>query len=63
MPKLKTHKATTKRIKTTASGKLLHRRAFRNHFLSKKSGSRKRNYTKSFELEGKNEKNVKRRLG
>ena len=43
MPKMKTHKATAKRVKLTATGKLVRERAFGNHMLSKKSKGRKRN--------------------
>lgn len=63
MPKLKTHKGAAKRIKITSGGKLLRRNAFRNHFLEKKSASRKRNYTKSTPIKGKTEKTIKRQLG
>ncbi len=63
MPKLKTHKGTAKRIKTTATGKLRRRRAFRNHNLSKKSGDRKRNYSKEFSVEGKEKNTVRHQLG
>jgi large subunit ribosomal protein L35 len=42
MPKMKTHKATAKRIKVTSSGKLLHRPAGNAHMLMKKSSRRKR---------------------
>lgn len=63
MPKQKTHKGTAKRIKVTATGKLLRRNAFRNHFLEKKSASRKRNYTKSTSVKGKSEKTIKKQLG
>ncbi len=63
MPKLKTHKGTAKRIKKTSSGKLLRRRPYGNHFLSKKRASRKRGYSKEYELTGKAQKSVKRQLG
>ena len=63
MPKQKTHRGTAKRIKVTAKGKLLRRNAFRNHFLEKKSASRKRNYTKETAISGKSEKTIKRQLG
>lgn len=63
MPKLKTHKGTAKRIKKSGSGKLLHRRPFKNHFLSKKRASRKRGYGLEYEVTGKAKKNVKRLLG
>jgi large subunit ribosomal protein L35 len=52
-----------KRIRSTGSGKLLRRHAFRNHFLSKKSSSRKRAYGKTFDLDPTYEKTVKRQLG
>jgi len=42
MPKQKTHKGMKKRFKVTASGKAKHRKAFRSHLLSHKSGKRKR---------------------
>ncbi|HBH54756.1 MAG TPA: 50S ribosomal protein L35 [Planctomycetaceae bacterium] len=42
MPKQKTHKGMKKRYKLTASGKVKHRKAFRGHLLSGKSGNRKR---------------------
>jgi large subunit ribosomal protein L35 len=42
MPKQKTHKGMKKRFKLTASGKAKHRKAFRGHKLSHKSGKRKR---------------------
>lgn len=37
MPKLKTHKATAKRVKTTKSGKLMRRKAAISHLLTHKS--------------------------
>lgn len=63
MPKLKTHKGTAKRVKKTSTGKLLHRRPTSNHFLSKKSGSRKRGFAKDYEITGKTRKNAKKLLG
>lgn len=63
MPKMKTHKGTAKRIKQTSTGKLLRRRAFGNHLLSKKSNRRKRIIGSSAEVTGKIAKNVKRALG
>lgn len=35
--KLKSHKGAAKRFKKTGSGNFKHRRAFRNHILTKKS--------------------------
>ena len=43
MPKIKTHKATAKRIKMTGSGKILRSRGFQNH---KKSAKSKRSLRK-----------------
>ena len=63
MPKMKTHKGTAKRVKRTATGKLLRRRAFGGHFLAGKSESRKRTIAKSAGITGKIAKNVKRALG
>ena len=39
MPKIKTHKATAKRFKLTASGKLTKRKAGQDHFNSRESGN------------------------
>ena len=63
MPKLKTHKATAKRIKLTSTGKLTRRRAFGTHMLAKKSKSRKRAIQVSATVGGSIAKNVKRALG
>jgi len=63
MPKLKTHKGMAKRIKQTANGKLLHRRAYRNHLLAHKQGSLKREYVKEFEISAGDHANVKKMLG
>ncbi len=38
MPKIKTHKATTKRFKKTKTGKILKRKAGQDHFNSRESG-------------------------
>jgi large subunit ribosomal protein L35 len=63
MPKLKTHKGMAKRIKISATGKLMHRRAFRNHMLAHKSASAKREYVKEFEISAGDKSNVKVMLG
>lgn len=63
MPKLKTHKGTAKRIKQTASGKIMRRRAFGGHLLAKKSASRKRTINSSAEITGSIRKNIKKALG
>lgn len=63
MPKLKTHKGTAKRVKITKTGKLLRRRAFGNHLLTKKSKSRKRVIKTEAQITGKLAKNLKRAIG
>lgn len=63
MPKLKTHKGMSKRIKVTGSGKLLHRRAFRGHLLGGKQTSLKRTYSQEFEVASGDHANVKEMLG
>jgi large subunit ribosomal protein L35 len=43
MPKQKTHKATKKRFRVTANGKVKHRRAGTSHLNSRLSKKRRRN--------------------
>jgi large subunit ribosomal protein L35 len=47
MPKNKTHKGTKKRIKVTATGKLMRERTFGSHKLTKKSANYKRKLRKA----------------
>lgn len=63
MPKLKTHKGMAKRIKVSGAGKLLRRKAFRNHLLSHKQPSLKRTYVKEFEVSSGDAGNIKKMLG
>lgn len=63
MPKIKTHKGTSKRIKITPTGKVLRRRAFGSHMLAKKSKRRKRMIGTVAEITGKPVKNIKKVLG
>lgn len=42
MPKLKTRRAAAKRFKATGSGKIVRRKAFKNHILEHKNSSRRR---------------------
>jgi large subunit ribosomal protein L35 len=50
MAKNKTHKATKKRVRVTATGKLMHQRPFSSHKLTKKSANRKRKMRKLVEI-------------
>jgi len=63
MPKIKTHKGTAKRVKTSGTGKLIRERAFKNHLLAKKSASRKRNNDGPQSVSRSDTKNIKRALG
>ncbi|MDX2241439.1 MAG: 50S ribosomal protein L35 [Leptolyngbyaceae cyanobacterium bins.302] len=42
MPKLKTRKAAAKRFRRSGSGKIMRRKAYRNHLLQHKTSARKR---------------------
>ncbi len=63
MPKLKTHSGTKDRIKVTKNGKVIARHSMTNHFLEKKSNSRKRRLATPKVIIGKNKKSIKRKLG
>lgn len=63
MPKLKTHSGTKDRIKLSKTGKVQRRRSSGNHFLQKKSASRKRGYAGTETVTGKSAKNIKLKLG
>jgi len=63
MPKLKTHSGTKDRVKLTKNGKVRVGSPNKNHFLQKKSGSRKRSLNGLSTLTGKNSKNLKLKLG
>jgi large subunit ribosomal protein L35 len=42
MPKMKTNRGAAKRLKVTGTGKVMRRKAFASHILTKKSTKRKR---------------------
>ena len=63
MPKMKTHKGTAKRFRTTGSGKIMRAKAYKSHILTKKSQKRKRNFRKETELTAADTKVVKKNLG
>ena len=63
MPKTKTSSSAKKRFRTTATGKLLRRRAMKSHNLEKKSAKRKRAFRRDHPVEGKDAREVKRLLG
>lgn len=63
MPKQKTHKGISKRVKITAKGKVRHKSAFAGHLMSSKSGNRRRSLRKPSFIVGALAKNIKRMLG
>lgn len=63
MPKMKTRKTVTKRIKVTASGKFKKRMPGRGHLLSNKTGKQIRRGRKSTIMPKGYEKQIRRLLG
>ena len=63
MPKLKTHSGTKDRVKLTKNGKVRVGHPNLNHFLGKKSGSRKRSLRGLGTRTGTMAKTIKRSLG
>jgi large subunit ribosomal protein L35 len=61
--KAKTHKGTKKRIRVSATGKLMRARAFGSHLLTKKSANRKRRLRKSANVESTDNKRLRDLLG
>ena len=60
--KLKTHKATAKRIKITKTGKLLKKRAGQDHFNARESGNVTRNKRRLSAIAKTNERSIRRQL-
>jgi len=63
MPKMKTHRGAAKRFKTTGTGKLRRRSAYKNHILEKKAPKRKRQLRGPAEVSAADASAVKRQLG
>ncbi|HZP55201.1 MAG TPA: 50S ribosomal protein L35 [Candidatus Saccharimonadales bacterium] len=63
MPKLKTHSGTKKRVRVTKTGKIIRHHTRMNHFLEKKSASRKRRLSQTETIHGHNARNLRRKLG
>jgi len=63
MPQMKTPRGAAKRFKVTGSGKLMRRKAFRNHILEKKTSKRKRRLGREAEVTGGDRDQVRRLLG
>ena len=63
MPKMKTHQGAAGRFEVRKNGKLRRRRSGHNHFLEKKSASRKRRLNSEAYVNPEDEKRIKRLLG
>ena len=63
MPKIKTHKGASKRFKITGSGKIVRKKAFTSHILTKKNAKRKRRLGDNIVVSKADTKKVKRLLG
>ncbi|MDQ3762837.1 MAG: 50S ribosomal protein L35 [Actinomycetota bacterium] len=63
MPKNKTHRGTAKRVKLSATGKLLRQRAGRRHLLEKKSSRITRRLDGVVEVASQDTKRIRKLLG
>jgi large subunit ribosomal protein L35 len=63
MPKMKTHSGSNKRFRVTGTGKIMRRRANRNHLLEHKSSTRTRRLKNEVTLSPADLKKMKRLLG
>ena len=63
MPKMKQHSGAKKRFKITGTGKLMHRRANRNHLLEHKPSTRTRRLFNEEALSSADVKKAKKLLG
>ncbi len=63
MPKQKTHKGLSKRVKVTATGRLKRRRCCGSHLMSGKSAKRRRRIAGSSTITGAMAKTAKIHLG
>ena len=63
MPKQKTHKGLSKRIKITAGGKVRHKHASSGHLMNGKNAKRRRHVSGSSIMTGTTAKTVKSLLG
>lgn len=62
MPKIKTHKATTKRFKITKNNKIIRRKAGQDHFNSRESGTITRKKRRDVLVTKSNNKTIKQLL-
>lgn len=63
MPKQKTHKGLTKRVKVTARGKIKAHKSYCGHLMSGKTSKRRRRLSKAFVVRGAVVATIKEMLG
>lgn len=63
MPKLKTRKGLSKRIRVTRTGKLMRKHAWKSHLLEHKSAKRKQDFRQAQLISPADAKQVRRALG
>ncbi len=63
MPKMKSHRGAAKRFRVTGTGKIIRRKGYGSHLLTKKTAKRKRTYSQPLEVSGPDRKKVKRLIG
>jgi len=59
MPKVKTKSGAKKRFNVTGTGKVKHKRAYKNHILTKKETKQKRNLGKKAIVKAEDMKNIR----
>ena len=59
MPKLKSRKAAAKRFRATGTGKIVRRKAFKNHILEKKTTYKKSKLSKAVLVDERDADNVR----
>lgn len=62
MPKMKTHRGAAKRFEIKRSGKIMRRKSFGSHILTKKSAKRKRSFRQKQEVSQHDVAEVRRML-
>jgi len=62
MPKLKPHKGLLKRVKVTATGKIIRRQANKGHLMATKNSARRRKLGRVVLIDKTNLKTVRRQL-
>jgi large subunit ribosomal protein L35 len=63
MPKMRTHSGAAKRFRVTGTGKVMRRRANRNHLLEHKASKRTRRLSSDLTLASADVRKIKKLLG